>query len=113
MRLAQASAVGQKYIPADEPNFLKGWTLCVVETDGEEPRDRVTKVIVPFLLGSDKLENVLHKHSRVQWQARMRALRSTGQSSTARREKLWSEPNPAGRIRRALVQQRSRCPRGS
>ena len=92
MRVAQASAVGQKYIPADEPNFLKGWTLCVVETDGEAPTEQAVKVLIPFY---------------AQPQARTRfgvscphhgacctvALNWT--ISTARRERLWAEPSPS------------------
>ena len=51
MRVAQESAVGQRHIPAEEPNFLKGWTWCVVETEGEAPAEQTkqaVKVLVPF-----------------------------------------------------------------
>lgn len=48
MRQAQASAVGTKFIPADEPQFLKGWTLCVVEEQGDEPQEQHAKVLIPF-----------------------------------------------------------------
>ena len=54
MRRAQATTIGRRYIPADEPNFLRGWTLCVMEPDENYSPRRNTKVIVPFLL-SDSL----------------------------------------------------------
>lgn len=93
MRMAQASSVGKKFIPEDEPNFLKGWTLCAVETDGDEPTQPAVKVMVPFHAPADARESL--------W----RDLRRTGPAictgvtlnwtvSTARRERLWSEPNP-------------------
>ena len=59
MRLAQASAVGQKFIPADEPIFLKGWTLCVVETDGVEPLEKSVKVLIPFPRSTGGAESTL------------------------------------------------------
>lgn len=94
MRAAQASTVGQRHIPADEPNFLKGWTLCIVETHGDEnaPGERAVKVMVPFLLASSKdaLGEAVAHHARehdlkfsLNWTV-----------SRARRERLWSEPSP-------------------
>jgi hypothetical protein len=93
MRTAQASAVGQKHIPADEPNFLKGWTLCVVETWGSEPSDRKTKVLIPFHASPDaraRLQSVLLR-AAVDLGHRF-ALNWT--VSTAGRERLWAEPRP-------------------
>lgn len=93
MCLAQASPVGQKYIPADEPIFLKGWTLCVVETDGDDPAEKFVKVLIPF-------------HARAEtrvtlWREVRRVAETTGYKvalnwtiSTARRERLWAEPSP-------------------
>lgn len=94
MRSAQASSVGRRYIPADEPNFLRGWTLCIVDTDGDETSGRATKVIVPFLLDANASRDRIA-------QALGRAATEAGAGyavnwtvSTARREALWSEPHP-------------------
>lgn len=94
MRIAQASDVGRRFIPADEPNFLKGWTLCVVDTQGEEPRGRAAKVIVPFLGSKEGSEERIAKllASALSGTDACFALNFT--VSTARRENLWSEPNP-------------------
>ncbi|MEJ8849869.1 EthD domain-containing protein [Variovorax rhizosphaerae] len=93
MRRAQASAVGQKYIPADEPNFLKGWTLCVVETEGDEPVGQAVKVLIPFHAQAESRD--------VLWCELRRVAATTGDKlalnwtvSTARRERLWAEPDP-------------------
>jgi hypothetical protein len=93
MRLAQASAVGRKYIPADEPNFLKGWTLCVVETDGDEPAGQSVKVLIPFHAQAETRDTL--------WRELRQAAATTGNKiamnwtvSTARRERLWAEPSP-------------------
>lgn len=93
MRLAQASAVGRKYIPEDEPLFLKGWTLCVVEPQGAEPAERKTKVLVPFH-AAPEVRGAL-------WRELFELATRTGQSvmlnwtsSTACRERLWAEPSP-------------------
>jgi len=93
MRLAQVSPVGQKFIPADEPIFLKGWTLCVVETDGVESTERAVKVIVPFHSSSQSRETLWPELLRIGEETCTRvALNWT--ASTARRERLWAEPNP-------------------
>jgi hypothetical protein len=49
MAEAQASAIGRRYIPADEPNFLSGWTLCVVHAEGGEPGSHGAKVMAPLI----------------------------------------------------------------
>jgi len=92
MRLAQATVVGQKYIPADEPNFLKGWTLCVVETDGEEPSQPSVKVLIPFHAPPEARDALWHDLSRVAEAGYAVALNWT--TSTARRERLWAETSP-------------------
>lgn len=92
MRVAQASAVGQKYIPADEPNFLKGWTLCVVETDGEEPTPKGVKVLVPFHARPEARHALGAELARMAKTGCEVALNWT--ISTARRERLWAEPEP-------------------
>lgn len=89
MRTAQASAVGEKYIPADEPNFLRAWTLCVVETDGAEPAERAVKVLIPFHAHPQARDALGRELSRIACKV---ALNWT--VSTARRERLWAEPNP-------------------
>lgn len=93
MRLAQASPIGQKFIPADEPVFLKGWTLCVVETDGEEPTEAARKVIVPFHATPQTRKELWRDLSRVAAETRT-SVSLNWTTSTARRERLWAEPNP-------------------
>jgi uncharacterized protein (TIGR02118 family) len=95
MRDAQASSIGRRHIPADEPNFLKGWTLCIVDTEGDETgtSDRRVKVIVPFLLGASSKEQFALAITQYACETGLRlALNWT--ASTARRERLWSEPSP-------------------
>lgn len=95
MREAQASSIGRRHIPADELNFLKGWTLCIVNTEGDETRDHrcPVKVIVPFLLGSSSSQEFGHALSDHAREAGLR-LSMNWTVSTARRERLWSEPSP-------------------
>jgi hypothetical protein len=94
MARAQASAVGRRHIPADEPHFLSGWTLCVVDTEGGEPDSHGAKVIVPFLAGRfegrgrwvDDLSGAaagVNAQIAFNWTA-----------ASARREALWAEPTP-------------------
>ena len=95
MRDAQASTIGRRHIPADEPNFLKGWTLCLVDSQGDEAAvaDRPVKVIVPFLLGTSSKEafaRAIAQHA-IETSVHI-ALNWT--TSTARRTQLWSEPSP-------------------
>lgn len=95
MRRAQASSVGQRHIPMDEPLFLKGWTLCIVETEDKEvsKSENLVKVIVPFLQGDGSAEELgiaLARHADFM-QLRY-AFNWT--ISTAKRERLWSEPTP-------------------
>lgn len=92
MRVAQASAVGQKYIPADEPIFLKGWTLCVVETDGEAPHKQAVKVLIPFQAQPQARHALWRELSGITGTGCTVALNWT--ISTARRERLWAEPKP-------------------
>jgi hypothetical protein len=93
MRAAQASAVGRKYIPADELIFLKGWTLCVVETDGGEPAEPAVKVLIPFHAQAQARDALWRELSRIaETSGCTVALNWT--ISTARRERLWAEPNP-------------------
>jgi hypothetical protein len=93
MRVAQASAVGQNYIPADEPIFLKGWTLCVVETDGHEPAERAVKVLIPFHAQAQARDVLWRELSRVA-ETGSCAVALNWTISTARRERLWAEPHP-------------------
>ncbi len=93
MRLAQSSTIGQTFIPADEPNFLKGWTLCVVNSLGEEPAEQWVKVLIPF--------HIQDKHRAALWEL-LQPWAVSGAShvgldwtvSNASRERLWSEPSP-------------------
>lgn len=95
MREAQASTVGRRHIPADEPNFLKGWTLCIVDTrgDGTVSRDHPVKVIVPFLLGTSSRERFADAIVEHASETGLRLVLNWT-VSTARRERLWSEPSP-------------------
>lgn len=93
MRHAQASNIGRRHIPEDEPNFLKGWTLCLVDEEPESSEPGPAKVMVPFLLDG---------HDRIQVHARLaEAGKSLGfscafnwTSATAQRDLLWAEPLP-------------------
>lgn len=96
MRLAQGSPVGRRLIPADEPHFLRGWTLCVMEPVTSPARisqHDEAKVMVPFHLGA---------RTRADWEAVSTALGSRNSvphelnwtQSTASRPALWSEPAP-------------------
>jgi len=93
MRLAQASPVGKKFIPEDEPQFLKGWTLCVVDEDGNEPGEPGVKVLVPFHADADAREPLWRELQRVSQSGDAKvALNWT--ASSAKRERLWAEPAP-------------------
>lgn len=93
MRLAQESAVGKKFIPADEQLFLKGWSLCAVETQGEDPEETSVKVLVPFHAQADTREALWSDLQRIADSTEAKvALNWT--VSTARRERLWVEPSP-------------------
>lgn len=93
MRLAQASSVGKKFIPEDEPQFLKGWTLCVVDEEGSEPSEPAVKVLIPFHSEADVRESLWRELQRAAETVQAKvALNWT--ASTARRERLWAEPAP-------------------
>lgn len=95
MRGAQASSIGLRHIPADEPNFLKGWTLCVVDTEGDDGAAVASpvKVIVPFLLGDRSKDMAANAIKRYASETGAKcALNWT--ASTAHRDRLWSEPSP-------------------
>lgn len=94
MAVAQASDTGSLLIPEDEPKFLRGWTLCVVETDG--PHDHTgVKVLVPIAVqpgiavtdAADKLRDV----TRV---VGCTAVSINTVLQNAKRDRLWSEPVP-------------------
>lgn len=95
MRAAQGSSIGLRHIPSDEPNFLKGWTLCIVDTEGDDGGGAAStvKVIVPFLLEERSKDTVGSAVKRYASETGSKcALNWT--ASTARRERLWSEPSP-------------------
>lgn len=93
MRSAQASLIGKKYIPADEPLFLKGWTLCVVDTLGVEPNEALVKVLVPFHGVKSSKEELWSEVKKVCGSSNTRATLNWT-TSTACREALWCEPYP-------------------
>ncbi|BFG81576.1 hypothetical protein PTKU46_96100 [Paraburkholderia terrae] len=96
MSVAQRSPVGSKYIPEDEPNFLRGWSLCVVEHDDASPEPSGVKVIVVAAM-KDSADRDALRQALV---SANKAARTTAQMSfnwttrTAARERLWSEPVP-------------------
>jgi EthD domain len=100
MRDAQASAVGSKYIPEDEPNFLRGWTLCVVENEEEQTGPKAVKVIVPAVMkdvtSKTEFKQALLEANDAQKSPSRIAFNWT--SRTASREQLWSEPSPPDAI---------------
>lgn len=88
----QATETGRKLIPEDEPNFLHGWTLCIVETDG--PHDDVgTKVLLPIALAEgqdrDAAVEMVRAACRTQGATAFAANRVL---RYAKRERLWCEP---------------------
>ena len=100
MRDAQASAVGSKFIPEDEPNFLRGWTLCVVENEEEHTELKGVKVIVPAVM-----KNIVSKSDFKQvlvganiTETSPATIDFNWTSRTATRARLWSEPNPPDAI---------------
>jgi hypothetical protein len=94
MKSAQASAIGQRYIPDDEPVFLKGWTLCMVEPSGETRSTAgATKVLVAFHAEQAARERLTS--ALASW-----ADETGGEASmnwtvrSAKRPRLWAEPSP-------------------
>jgi hypothetical protein len=93
MSVAQASAVGSRYIPEDEPNFLRGWSLCVVEHESEDVPPGVKVMVAAALkeefsrkefadvFASANQEGSVAASIGLNWTVR-----------TAKRERLWSEP---------------------
>lgn len=94
MAAAQASDAGSLLIPEDEPRFLKGWTLCVVETDG--PHDHAgVKVLLPIAVTSgtpigDAADTLRYASSA----AGCTAVAINTVLHHARRDRLWCEPMP-------------------
>ncbi|MCX4170838.1 MULTISPECIES: EthD domain-containing protein [Paraburkholderia] len=100
MREAQASVVGSRYIPEDEPNFLRGWTLCVVDCDEEQTGPTGVKVIVLVVMKttaskSDFKKALVEAHNGQRSSAK---LTFDWTNRTASRERLWSEPSPPNAI---------------
>lgn len=101
MRQAQASTIGSTHIPADELNFLKGWSLCIVDEPQSTPHDLPVKVIAPLIIKSESTRELLE--SKVN--EAVRSIEDQGDAtvffnwtiSHARRERLWCEPlTPSG-----------------
>lgn len=79
-------------LPADEPIFLKGWNLCLVETEGQAPTEHTVNVVIPFHAQPLARHALWRELSRITGSGCTLALNWT--ISTARRERLWAEPNP-------------------
>lgn len=93
MRSAQASLIGQKWIPDDELLFLKGWTLCVVDSVGDAPGVTLVKVLVPFH-GVQCSREALWAEMQSASQCLDSSASLNWTVSTACRQHLWSEPHP-------------------
>lgn len=94
MATAQASDTGRLLIPEDEPKFLKGWTLCVVDTEG--PHDHAgVKVLLPIAvtpgIAIDDAAAALRDVSSV---AGCAAVAINRVRHHAKRDRLWCEPVP-------------------
>ncbi|WP_131723250.1 MULTISPECIES: EthD domain-containing protein [Burkholderia] len=94
MSVAQSSAVGSRYIPEDEPNFLRGWSLCVVEQDDKHNDPIGVKVLIAAALKSSADRETFREALNAANAAQSRPARMSFNwtSRTARRERLWSEP---------------------
>ncbi|MGF6610482.1 hypothetical protein OKW45_005404 [Paraburkholderia sp. WSM4175] len=94
MSEAQRSAVGSRYIPEDEPNFLRGWTLCVVDhEDGAKEHTGVKVIVVAALkagVSRIEFEKVMVESDKEQPTPATTSLNWTTKS--AKRERLWAEP---------------------
>lgn len=97
MRRAQASSIGRLHIPADEPNFLRGWTLCIVDERDADTVSSNIKVMMPFVakaetdngLIADQLRQLVRETGSV-----IRGVSTNWTASTTRRDRLWAEPLP-------------------
>lgn len=96
MSVAQRSATGSKYIPDDEPNFLRGWSLCVVEHEDEFPEPLGVKVLVVAAMKDradrDAFRKAVVSAKEADGTAAQMSFNWT--TRTATRERLWSEPVP-------------------
>lgn len=96
MARAQQSETGRTLIPDDELQFLRGWTLCIVSTDGPHDHEG-TKVMIPAALAPsvspDDLKATLAA-ARANTQTGLKAFSINLVSETAKRPRLWSEPTP-------------------
>ena len=68
-------------------------TLCVVETDGDEPAEQSVKVLVPFHAQRESRDTLWRELRRVASNAG-HEIELNWTVSTARRERLWTEPSP-------------------
>lgn len=94
MSVAQRSRIGSEYILADEPNFLRGWTLCVVEHEDAPEEHPGTKVII----AATAKDGVSRESMRESISGANASLTSPAKLSfnwtqkSAKRERLWAEP---------------------
>lgn len=94
MGVAQRSSIGSKYIPEDEPNFLRGWSLCVVDHEDAPEKTGPVKVIVVAVL-NDPNETTVFRNviDAVCGSLAMSAKLAVNLTTrTAKRERLWAEP---------------------
>ena len=92
MATAQATDTGSRLIPEDEPRFLKGWTLCVVETDG--PHDHAgVKVLLPIAVKAGMpIGDAAAALRDIASVAGCTAVAINTVLHHARRDRLWCEP---------------------
>ena len=94
MSRAQQSHVGSEYIPEDEPNFLHGWTLCVV-THEDEPGERPGVKVLVLATMKDAVSRADFKEAVVKANSSSASpveLSFNWTEKSAKRERLWAEP---------------------
>lgn len=98
MRRAQASPIGKVHIPADETNFLRGWTLCIVDGPVTEAVSHGVKVMLPFFLKANAERRIFDDQLtglvREVGLEKMGTFSLNWTASSARRDRLWAEPLP-------------------
>ena len=94
MATAQRSATGTRYIPEDEPNFLRGWSLCVVEHEDQPAEHTAAKVLVAAVAkdpdARETFKAALNAANATQPVPATLSFNWTQHSH--KRDRLWAEP---------------------
>lgn len=93
MENAARSDMGTRVIPQDEPLFLRGLTLCVVETEGRHDNDG-TKVIVAMSKKHDADDRSDRSILNLAKEAGATSVSVNRVSRTYARSGMWTEPMP-------------------